>query len=170
MEEAQNHRKKLSQRILKKSSDSNKSTIPYLYLYVCQVTHHKARNQTRNTVYKKHKGSLPTFAPISLTPVTEDRPRPNTQGGNYFAPHHGVPLHSADSLFKNQHGRPPGIKEVVYDEFGNVTHVQKINVGAIPDYRYLLMYIHQSWICLPSLISVWDLVYLFFKISVRGKF
>jgi len=101
-----------------------------------KVTHHKApRNQNRKTVYKKHKGSLPNFAPISLTPVTEDHPRLNTQGGNYFAPHHGVPLHSADSLFKNQHGRPPGIKEVVYDELGNVTHVQKINVGAIPDYR-----------------------------------
>jgi len=100
-----------------------------------KISQNVPRNQNRKTVYKKHKGSLPTFTPISLTPVTEDRPRPNAQGVSYFTPHHGVPLHSADSLFKNQHGRPPGIKEVVYDEFGNVTHVQKINVGAIPDYR-----------------------------------
>lgn len=87
----------------------------------------------RRSTYKTHKGSLPRFQPISSTPVTDDRPKPGASRDNIDK--HGAPLHSAESLFKHQHGRPPGIKEVVYDSNGNVVSVQKINVAALPNHR-----------------------------------
>eukprot|EP00111_Clytia_hemisphaerica_P016426 TCONS_00048634-protein len=92
------------------------------------------QSQHRNSnTYKKHKGSLPTFTAISLSPVTDDRPKPGA--GAMSKDRHGAPIHSSDSLFKHQHGRPPGVKEVIYNEAGNVVHVQKINIAALPDHR-----------------------------------
>jgi len=85
--------------------------------------------------FKTHKGSLPNFPLISLTPVTDDRPKAGSGAGGVGGAVHGAPLHSAESLFKNQHGRPPGVKEVVFDDAGNVIRVQKINVAALPDHR-----------------------------------
>ena len=112
-----------------------------------QKVHKKDNKQISKKISKKHKGSLPKFTPISLTPVTDDHPTHSQESESRIYQQHGAPLHSADSLFKNQHGRPPGVKEVVYDEAGNVTHVQKINVGSIPDYR--LVFVHYLKACLP---------------------
>jgi len=41
---------------------------------------------------------------------------------------------SQKSMIKTQNGRPPGNRDINYDESGNVTSVIKINVDSIPDY------------------------------------
>ena len=100
-------------------------------MYQCFIL--KAKKSLKPSRSKTHKGSLPSFPPISLTPVTDDRPKAGSGASGGAA--HGAPLHSAESLFKNQHGRPPGVKEVVFDDAGNVIRVQKINVSSLPDHR-----------------------------------
>lgn len=96
--------------------------------------HSKTDVRKRHKKFKPYGGSLPNFQPISLTPVTENR----------HTLQHDVEsssvLHSSESLLRTQHGRPPGVKEVIYDEKGNVIHVQKLNLDALPNHRIRTKY------------------------------
>ena len=38
-----------------------------------------------------------------------------------------------------QYGRPPGIKDVLYDERGNVVAVMKISPDKLPSHRYVII-------------------------------
>lgn len=42
---------------------------------------------------------------------------------------------SQKSLIKSQAGRPPGNREVTFDERGNVIGVMKLNVQTLPTHR-----------------------------------
>ena len=49
-----------------------------------------------------------------------------------------------------QYGRPPGIKDVLYDDRGNVVAVMKISPEKLPSHRYVAIpsrvtLVHQLW-------------------------
>lgn len=100
----------------------------------------KAKIQDRKKMrvpFKPHKGKLPSFSGVDLSPLLnkhehqlqEDvRHDPvNTTGLTM--------LSSSTSILKAQYGRPPGIKDVVYDERGNVIAVMKISPEKLPSHR-----------------------------------
>lgn len=100
----------------------------------------KAKIQDRKKMrvpFKPHKGKLPSFSGVDLSPLLnkhehqlqEDvRHDPvNTTGMTM--------LSSSTSILKAQYGRPPGIKDVVYDERGNVIAVMKISPEKLPSHR-----------------------------------
>lgn len=87
--------------------------------------------------FKRYGGSLPNFQPITLTPVTENRPSPPPSHRNVNP---STILHSSESLLRTQHGRPPGVRDVIYDDKGNVIHVQKLNLDTLPNHRIRTKY------------------------------
>ncbi|XP_068736328.1 uncharacterized protein [Montipora capricornis] len=100
----------------------------------------KAKIQDRKKMrvpFKPHKGKLPSFSGVDVSPLLnkhehqlqEDvRHDPvNTTGLTM--------LSSSTSILKAQYGRPPGIKDVVYDERGNVIAVMKISPEKLPSHR-----------------------------------
>ncbi|XP_057309445.1 uncharacterized protein LOC130647561 [Hydractinia symbiolongicarpus] len=93
--------------------------------------------QVRNKkLFRPYGGSLPAFHSISSTPVTDDRPKPGSVN-----PIEKVPVLVLSELFqKSQHGRPPGVREAVFDEKGNVTRVQKLNIESLPNHRVRTKY------------------------------
>lgn len=84
--------------------------------------------------YKQYRGSLPNFPRISLTPITDNRPNVSPVKEK---PSRSIKpgLISFDSFTTNQYGRPIASKEVIYDDAGNIVHVQRFNVAKLPNHR-----------------------------------
>lgn len=125
--------------------------------------------------FKPHKGKLPSFSGVDLTPLTDEystRKAERQQEGNtrgYTDTNGLAMLSSSTSILKlpsensrleeyywwsstpssssqgwstsnfsksqAQYGRPPGIKDVLYDERGNVVAVVKISPDKLPSHR-----------------------------------
>lgn len=93
--------------------------------------------QIRNKkLFRPYAGSLPAFHSISSTPVTDDRPKPGSV--NPIEKVSGLVL--SELFQKSQHGRPPGVREAVFDEKGNVTRVHKLNIESLPNHRVRTKY------------------------------
>lgn len=97
----------------------------------------REKKKTR-TPFKPHKGKLPSFSGVDLTPLTEDYVL-NKQEEEARHDHVNTTgltmLSSSTSILKAQYGRPPGIKDVLYDERGNVVAVMKISPDKLPSHR-----------------------------------
>lgn len=88
--------------------------------------------------FKPHKGKLPSFSGVDLSPVTDDKLEDQLQENDRHDPVNTTGLtmlSSSTSILKAQHGRPPGIKDVLYDERGNVIAVMKISPEKLPSHR-----------------------------------
>lgn len=88
--------------------------------------------------FKLHKGKLPSFSGVDLSPVTDDKLEDQLQENDRHDPVNTTGLtmlSSSTSILKAQHGRPPGIKDVLYDERGNVIAVMKISPEKLPSHR-----------------------------------
>ncbi|XP_044181553.1 uncharacterized protein C2orf81 homolog [Acropora millepora] len=120
--------------------------------------------------FKPHKGKLPSFSGVDLSPVTDDKLEDQLQENDRHDPVNTTGLtmlSSSTSILKRkkessrfgsypwssltnssrswsdsqpsnskaQHGRPPGIKDVLYDERGNVIAVMKISPEKLPSHR-----------------------------------
>ncbi|EDO36270.1 predicted protein [Nematostella vectensis] len=89
--------------------------------------------------FKPHKGKLPAFSGVDLTSLTDTRIMDQQATVDGTAPAldgNGLALFSSsNSILKTQYGRPPGNKDVVYDEWGNVIAVMRINPQKLPSHR-----------------------------------
>ncbi|XP_020622940.1 uncharacterized protein C2orf81 homolog isoform X2 [Orbicella faveolata] len=91
--------------------------------------------------FKPHKGKLPSFSGVDLTPLTDDyvlnkADRQQEESSREYTDTNGLAmLSSSTSIVKAQYGRPPGIKDVLYDERGNVVAVMKISPDKLPSHR-----------------------------------
>lgn len=101
----------------------------------------KSKNQGKKKTrvpFKPHKGKLPSFSGVDLSPVTDDKLEDQLQENDRHDPVNTTGLtmlSSSTSILKAQHGRPPGIKDVLYDERGNVIAVMKISPEKLPSHR-----------------------------------
>lgn len=102
----------------------------------------KIQNKKRTSVpFKPHKGKLPSFSGVDLTPLTDDyvlkkQEEQEDEAIHYHSDTNGLKmLSSSTSILKAQYGRPPGIKDVLYDDRGNVVAVMKISPEKLPSHR-----------------------------------
>lgn len=102
----------------------------------------KIQNKKRTSVpFKPHKGKLPSFSGVDLTPLTDDyvlkkQEEQEDEARHYHSDTNGLKmLSSSTSILKAQYGRPPGIKDVLYDDRGNVVAVMKISPEKLPSHR-----------------------------------
>ncbi|XP_073251308.1 uncharacterized protein [Porites lutea] len=102
----------------------------------------KIQNKKRTSVpFKPHKGKLPSFSGVDLTPLTDDyvlkkQEEQEDEARHYHSDTNGLKmLSSSSSILKAQYGRPPGIKDVLYDDRGNVVAVMKISPEKLPSHR-----------------------------------
>lgn len=91
--------------------------------------------------FKPHKGKLPSFSGVDLTSLTDDYVlnKEECQQEDTRQDHtdtNGLAmLSSSTSILKAQYGRPPGVKDVLYDDRGNVVAVMKISPEKLPSHR-----------------------------------
>lgn len=90
--------------------------------------------------FRPHKGKLPSFSGVDLTPLTDDSSLRTAERSQEVIRGHRdttglTMLSSSTSILKAQYGRPPGIKDVLYDERGNVVAVMKISPDKLPSHR-----------------------------------
>lgn len=58
-------------------------------------------------------------------------------------------LYKGEQLFQVQSGRPPGNKEVMYDDMGNVVAVIKLNPEKLPSHKYVCYFNSKNITYLP---------------------
>lgn len=90
--------------------------------------------------FRPHKGKLPSFSGVDLTPLTDEYSLRTAERLQEATIGHRdttglIMLSSSTSILKAQYGRPPGIKDVLYDERGNVVAVMKISTDKLPSHR-----------------------------------
>lgn len=90
--------------------------------------------------FRPHKGKLPSFSGVDLTPLTDEYSLRTAERLQEVTIGHRdttglTMLSSSTSILKAQYGRPPGIKDVLYDERGNVVAVMKISPDKLPSHR-----------------------------------
>lgn len=90
--------------------------------------------------FRPHKGKLPSFSGVDLTPLTDEYSLRTAERLQEATIGHRdttglTMLSSSTSILKAQYGRPPGIKDVLYDERGNVVAVMKISTDKLPSHR-----------------------------------
>jgi len=91
--------------------------------------------------FKPHKGKLPSFSGVDLTPLTDDyilnkeEKQKDETRHDHMNTNGLTMLSSSTSILKAQYGRPPGIKDVLYDDRGNVVAVMKISPDKLPSHR-----------------------------------
>ncbi|EDV21664.1 Uncharacterized protein C2orf81-like protein [Trichoplax sp. H2] len=81
---------------------------------------------------RRYRGKVPTWKTIEPKPGVDllegdDDSDINTKRSGTFEPR--------PAILKVQQGRPPGMKDVTYDEKGNVIHVVKLTVDTLPTHR-----------------------------------
>ncbi|KAJ7358674.1 hypothetical protein OS493_022107 [Desmophyllum pertusum] len=91
--------------------------------------------------FRPHKGKLPSFSGVDLTSLTDEftlnkAERQKEEATREHTDANGLAmLSSSTSILKAQYGRPPGIKDVLYDDRGNVVAVMKISPDKLPSHR-----------------------------------
>jgi len=90
----------------------------------------------KKSSYKKYLGAVPKPAPIEEdTPKSSNTPKETTSPSNI-----AKLTSSQKSLLKLQAGRPPGNREVTFDDHGNVVGVMKLNSRNLPKHRVRVIY------------------------------
>ncbi|XP_076807769.1 uncharacterized protein C2orf81 homolog [Clavelina lepadiformis] len=88
--------------------------------------------------YKKHTGRLPPPQVTDFETVPKPRPTSDKSESRNKSDAHLSP--SQKTLLKVQAGRPPGNREVTFDERGNVVGVMKLNAHTLPMHRVRVQY------------------------------
>jgi len=84
--------------------------------------------QKRRGPFKPHRGKLPDYVPYDISQ--------NTDGNDVSeCSYTHLEFLSSSSMLKSPQGRPPGAKDVTYDERGNIVGVMKINPQKLPSHR-----------------------------------
>lgn len=104
----------------------------------------QAKTEIKRVPYKPRKGKLPSFSGVDLTSVTDEhvlKKQQHKPRSPEALDQHGLTmLSSSSSILKAQQGRPPGRKEVMYDDRGNVVAVMRINPDKLPSHRVRTKY------------------------------
>lgn len=91
----------------------------------------------KKSSYKKYLGAVPKPAPIEEdAPKSTSSPKQTSPTSNTIA----KLTSSQKSLLKLQAGRPPGNREVTFDDHGNVVGVMKLNSRNLPKHRVRVIY------------------------------
>lgn len=91
----------------------------------------------KKSSYKKYVGAIPKPAPIEEdAPNQTPSPKQTSPTSNTLA----KLTASQKSLLKLQAGRPPGNREVTFDDHGNVVGVMKLNSRNLPKHRVRVIY------------------------------
>lgn len=131
-------------------SDSEESSKPQVQAEQAAAEEKKEQEETKKkkgTQYKPHRGKLKSPGLCKMTESLDETEMKMYMAEVTDSVHtKAVSSHlftlpaSCASLMKVQSGRPPGNKEVEYDEFGNVVAVMRLDAEKLPNHRVSVKY------------------------------
>jgi len=92
----------------------------------------KPKQKNAGRTYKTYRGRVPSFRSITMTPITDERSMLKQQRSENET---AMAVVSSGSNIQANFEKNFGLKDIIYDQKGNIVNMQKLNMDMLPSHR-----------------------------------